>query len=418
MRLDQFIVKTKKNIFDTMLIRCFNKPIAAKITAFGWCFLFGFFLFLFSSFSNFSGGADSFGVKTVVIDAGHGGHDGGCEGAFSNEKNVALAISLKLGAYIEENFPDVEVIYTRKTDVFIELAERAAIANKAKADLFICIHANAGGNPSACGTETYVMGLSKSNANMEVAKRENSAILLEENYEEKYQGFDPNVTETYIALTMMQNAFLDQSLNFAAKIQYQFTERVGRKNRGVKQAGFLVLHQTSMPSVLIETGFLTNKEEEKFLNSDLGQDYMSSAIYRAFKEYKHEIEIKSVEEIDSNNESVDTEKASVEKVEHAAHDHEHKEVKKKNELVFMVQIATSSQKKKLTPDEFNGVEGVQLYKSGGVYRYVVGEAKNMDEAHALQIKMKQKGFQDAFIVAFKDGERIPISEAISIQKSL
>jgi len=236
--------------------------------------------------------SDFFGVKVVCIDAGHGGHDPGCHGVNSKEKHVALSIALKLGKHIEENFPDVKVVYTRKTDVYLKLWERAAIANKANADLFICIHANANDNKNALGTETYVMGLHKSEANLKVAKRENSSILLEEDYKAKYSDFDPNSPESYIVLTMRQNAFIDQSLNFAAKIQTQFTERVGRKNRGVKQAGFLVLHQTNMPSVLIETGFLTNKEEEKFLASNIGQDYMASAVYRAFKEYKNELSSK------------------------------------------------------------------------------------------------------------------------------
>ncbi|MFB0924702.1 MAG: N-acetylmuramoyl-L-alanine amidase, partial [Vicingaceae bacterium] len=257
----------------------------------------GFLVLIMNVFLNSimaQGKSDFFGVKTVCIDAGHGGHDGGCQGSKSQEKHVALSIALQLGKYIEDNFPDVKVVYTRKTDVYLKLWERAAIANKAKADLFICVHANANQNKSAFGTETFVMGLHKSESNLNVAKRENSSILLEEDYKTKYSDFDPNSPESYIVLTMRQNAFLDQSLSFAAKVQTQFTERVGRKNRGVKQAGFLVLHQTNMPSVLIETGFLTNKEEEKFLVSDLGQDYLASAVFRAFKSYKNELEGKDI----------------------------------------------------------------------------------------------------------------------------
>ena len=365
--------------------------------------------------------SDFFGVKTVCIDAGHGGHDGGCQGASSQEKHVALAIALKLGKHIEENFPDVKVVYTRKTDVYLKLYERAAVANKANADLFICIHANASDNKGALGTETFVMGLHKTEANLKVAKRENSAILLEDDYKTNYSDFDPNSPESYIVLTMTQNAFIDQSLSFAAKIQTQFTDRVGRKNRGVKQAGFLVLHQTSMPSVLIETGFLTNVEEEKFLVSDIGQDYMASAIYRAFKDYKAELEQKqNVEEpIDDKPDKIEpiNDKAIVKEDENKKKDKKKKDRDDEAEkgVVFKVQIATSSVKQELVPANFNGVEDVSIYEAGGLYRYTVGKESNMRNANQLQLQLKAKGFEDAFIVAFLDGKRIPISEAISKQ---
>ena len=406
------MLKAKKNNFDRNNGVIFNKIlINGMIKRMRYYFLV-FLSTLFSVSSFADGNDDFFGVKTIVIDAGHGGHDGGCQGSHSQEKHVALSIALKLGKYIEENFPDVEVVYTRKTDVFIPLFERAKIANKANADLFICVHANANDNKKALGTETFVMGLHKSEANLKVAKRENSSILLEEDYKTMYSDFDPNSPESYIVLTLRQNAFLDQSLSFAAKIQEQFTERVGRKNRGVKQAGFLVLHQTNMPSVLIETGFLTNLEEEKFLTSSIGQDYMASAIFRAFKEYKLEIEEKTkVEETveDTKEEKMEKVKEEVPK----------KEKKKKTEeplgVVFKVQIATSSVKKDLTPENFNGVEGVDLYEAGGLYRYTVGEERSVTNANRLQLQLKEKGFKDAFIVAFKDGKRIPLSEAIAQQ---
>jgi N-acetylmuramoyl-L-alanine amidase len=362
--------------------------------------------------------SDFFGVKTVCIDAGHGGHDPGCHGASANEKTVALAMALKLGKHIEENFPDVKVVYTRKTDVYLKLWERAAIANKAKADLFICIHANAGG-PTASGTETYVMGLHKSESNLNVAKRENSSILLEEDYKTKYSDFDPNSPESYIVLTMRQDAFIDQSLSFAAKIQHQFTERVGRKNRGVKQAGFLVLHQTNMPSVLIETGFLTNKEEEKFLASAQGQDYMSSAVYRAFKEYKKEIEGKS---LDDEKEIVEEVKPKVVREPKTKEElkKEKKEQKKNKEeaigVVFKVQFATSSKELELLPQNFKGIENVEIYKAGGLYRYVVGKETNMTAANELQLQVRNKGYKDAFVIAFSEGKRISISQALKLQQ--
>jgi N-acetylmuramoyl-L-alanine amidase len=229
-------------------------------------------------------------VDTIVIDPGHGGKDPGTHGKTAKEKDIALKISLKLGAYIEKNLPDVKVIYTRKDDRYIPLDERAAIANKHKADLFICIHANAIVNAVAYGTETYVMGLNKDASNMDVAKRENSVITLDENYEERYEGFDPKSPESYILFELTQGAYKESSLLFAAKIEEQFKNKVGRSSRGVKQAGFWVLWRTAMPSVLIETGFLSHVKEEAYLNSTEGQDLIASGIYRAFKEYKTQVE--------------------------------------------------------------------------------------------------------------------------------
>ena len=247
------------------------------------------------------------------------------------------------------------------------------------------------------------MGLHKSESNLNVAKRENSSILLEEDYKTKYSDFDPNSPESYIVLTMRQDAFIDQSLSFAAKIQQQFTERVGRRNRGVKQAGFLVLHQTNMPSVLIETGFLTNKEEEKFLASQKGQDYLSSAIYRAFKEYKKEIEGK-----ETSNDAV--EKKEIVKEVKPKDVPKIKEEKKKDKsktkvegVVFRVQFATSSKKLTLLPQNFKGIKNVEIYQAGGLYRYVVGKETNITDANSLQLQIRNKGYKDAFVIAFSKG---------------
>jgi N-acetylmuramoyl-L-alanine amidase len=231
-----------------------------------------------------------FKVDVVVIDAGHGGKDPGTSGQKAKEKDVTLKIALKLGKYIEENLPDVKVIYTRKGDTFPALEERPKIANRNNADLFISIHANANKNTKAFGTETYIMGLAKEQKNFEVAKRENSVILLDENYKEKYEGFDPESPESYILFSLTQSAFQENSLSFAHKVESQFKNRVGRHSRGVKQGPFWVLWSTAMPSVLIETGFLSNEKEEQYLLSAEGQDYMASGIYRAFKEYKAEVE--------------------------------------------------------------------------------------------------------------------------------
>jgi len=251
--------------------------------------LFTFYFSVFSCFSDVPGKKTGYKLRTVVIDAGHGGHDTGCLGSDSREKEVALRIALKLGKLIEANCPDVKVIYTRKTDVFIPLIERANIANRAKADLFICIHLNSGPK-SAYGAETFVMGLHKTDDNLNVAKRENAAILLEDNYQKNYDGFDPSSPEANIIFSLYQNQFMTQSLSFAAKIQKQFKDNSKRYSRGVKQAGFLVLYKTAMPSVLIENGFLTNDNDQRFLSSDAGQASMASSIYRAFKSYKSELE--------------------------------------------------------------------------------------------------------------------------------
>jgi N-acetylmuramoyl-L-alanine amidase len=236
-------------------------------------------------------------VKTVVVDAGHGGFQPGTMSAHTKEKDITLKVALKLGALIEQNLPDVKVIYTRKKDVAVGLDERAKIANDNQADVFISVHVNSlpetvsdARKQSIYGTETYVMGLHKSEANFEVAKRENSVILLEENYKEKYEGFDPNSPESYILFSLTQSATQEASLSLASKIEHQFKTKAGRNSKGVKQAGFMVLWMTSMPSVLVEIGYLSNTKEEKELNDEKVQDYLASAIYRAFKEYKTEVE--------------------------------------------------------------------------------------------------------------------------------
>lgn len=246
-----------------------------------------FFLFLPADYPDAS---SPYRIKTVVIDPGHGGHDAGCLGASAKEKHIALDIALKLGKHIETRYPDIKVIYTRTKDVFVELHERAAIANRAKADLFICIHANASESPSAFGTETFVMGLHKTAENLAVARRENAAILYEKDYKKRYDGYDPNSPEAHIIFNLFQRAYMEQSLLFAAKIQNEFEEYAGRFNRGVKQAGFLVLYRTSMPAVLIETGFLSNRAEEKYLLSEKGQNDIAVSIYRAFTSYKIDME--------------------------------------------------------------------------------------------------------------------------------
>ena len=233
---------------------------------------------------------NNFAIKTVVIDAGHGGRDPGAIGpGHINEKDIALAVALKFGEYLKQTFPDINIIYTRKTDVFLELHDRSDIANQNKADLFICIHCNSTNNSSVYGTSTYVLGLHRTEANLEVAKRENSVINLEDDRDKNYE-FDPNSPEGHIIMSMKQNAFLDQSIDIASKIENQFETSAKRKSLGVKQAGFYVIYKTTMPSLLSEIGFISNPTEEKFLNSEKGQDQVAQSLLRAFKDYKMEME--------------------------------------------------------------------------------------------------------------------------------
>jgi len=246
--------------------------------------------FLFGGFIPNETMMPAFRMKKIVLDAGHGGKDPGNLGSKSKEKDINLAVTLLVGKYIKENMPDVQVIYTRDDDSFPSLKERPNIANVNKADLFVSIHSNSAANKSAFGTETFVMGTKYFEANFDIVKKENSVIFLEENYEEEYEGFDPTSPESYMMFNLTQKAFIGNSISLADQIETQFRDRVGRKSRGVKQGPFYVLWTPSMPSVLVELGFLSNSEEEKFLMSQEGKEYMASAIYRSIKTYKEEIE--------------------------------------------------------------------------------------------------------------------------------
>jgi len=327
-------------------------------------------------------------VRKVVIDAGHGGKDPGAVGKYSKEKDIALSIALKTGDYIQKHLPDVEVIYTRKTDVFIELHNRARIANDSEADLFISIHCNANNSSKPYGTETYVMGLHKSQANLEVAKLENAAILKEEDYSDMYDGFDPSRDEDYITLTLFQNAHLESSLVLASMVQDQFRERAMLKDRGVWQAGFWVLYKTAMPGILVETGFLSNLNDEKYLRTDDGQSYIASAIYRAFKEYKQ-----MIEDPENSAEMAIDQMPIVQ-----------------DDICFRVQFASSSRKKAL--EKFDDLEDVRVYEHNGMFKYTSGNQTTFSEAIKLQNRVRgHKKYRDAFIVAFKNGERIDVDEA-------
>lgn len=354
-------------------------------------------------------------VATVVIDAGHGGHDPGALGSKSKEKDIVLSIALKLGKLIENNFSDVKVIYTRKTDEFIELHRRAKIANENHADLFISLHCNSSKSKDAYGSESFVMGLHRSHANLEVAKKENAAILYEDDYKNTYDGFDPNSPEANIIFSLFQNAYLDQSLDFAAKVQKHFRKNVKSLDRGVKQDGFLVLYKTTMPAILIETGFISHPKEEEFLISEKGKSDIAHSIFDAFKEYKFKVE-------GFNNQAqITTTKYEDEKIISGSQATDNKDIKSvlldtltKNVISFRVQFATSSIDKPVHSPDFKGLENVRKYYHGNLYKYTVGNESSLKEANSLLIKMQEKGFKDAFVVAFLNEERISPTEAVKL----
>ena len=356
-------------------------------------------------------------ITTVVIDAGHGGKDTGALGAISKEKDLNLTVALLTGDYIKKNLPDVTVIYTRERDVFVPLGDRADIANRNNADVFISIHCNSasGKNGStAMGAETFVLGEHKNAANLEVAKKENSAILLEEDADARYDNFDLDSPEAYIALSLFQQEYLNQSLSLAAKVQDQFTKRVGRKDRGVQQAGFLVLWKTAMPSILIELGFISNASEERFLASEAGQTYMASAIFRAFRDFK------TAYEGENNNASspvdvIEVEPTPVTEPVQAAE----QELKPQtpptpqntSAVSFKVQFATRDTEVPVTAKEFEKVPEVGVYFYNGAYRYTSGDFRTKQEATDRQAAVRKLGYSDAFVVAFINGERATLKEA-------
>jgi len=354
-------------------------------------------------------------IRKVVLDAGHGGDDPGAVGKKSKEKDIALAVALKIGNYIKAAFPEIEVIYTRKTDVFVELYKRAKIANDSKADLFISIHCNASKSIEPQGTETWVMGLHKSQANLEVAKKENAAILYENDYSVQYDGFDPNSPEANIIFSLYQNAYLDQSLKFSSLVQKQFSTKAGRTDRGVKQAGFLVLYKTTMPGALIEIGFISHPEEEEYLRSESGQNIIASAIYRSFKEYK--ILLEGCVNLPENNIPSDTIFRQVivkdtSKIVVKPDTVKVSQNTKSKEVFFRVQFATSSNKKSVNLPDFKGLDEVKFYFQNGLYKYTCGNFKTLKEAVDCQHIVQSKGFKDAFVVAFLNEERISPNEAL------
>lgn len=329
-------------------------------------------------------------VKTIVIDAGHGGKDSGAIGKSGYlEKKLVLAVSLKVGGYLKENLPDAKIIYTRSSDEFIELHERANIANKNNADLFISIHANSAGSSSAHGTETFVLGLHKSEDNLAVAQRENSVIKYEDDTDKHYKT-DLNSPDGMIKLSMMQSAYLDQSIELASRIQSQFTERVNRTDRGVRQAGFVVLYKTTMPSILIELGFLSNYEEEKFLKSETGQDYMASAIFRAVRDYTE-----GMEKLYAEHKEILIEEEKI-------------RIKKEAERkpTFKIQLYASKSVADKNSKVYRDFKNVNIeIANNGIYRYLVNEYFDLEKAKSDLITFEKKGYKGAYIVAYVGGVR-------------
>lgn len=359
----------------------------------------------------------------VVIDAGHGGHDPGAVGKISKEKNINLSVALQLGNLIKEQCPDTRVIYTRNKDVFIPLARRAEIANEAKADLFISIHTNSvGGNKSVQGASTWTLGLAKSDANLEVAKRENSVILYEDDYKTRYAGFNPNSAESYIIFEFMQDKYMSQSVHLASLVQKEFKQTGKRIDRGVHQAGFLVLKASAMPSILIELGFISNPAEERYLNSDTGKKTLANSIFQAFLTYKEEQKMRlegskgitrSENGLQKSTASQPSSTASASATKKAPPATTSAQTQKTAEQipVFKVQILTSSKPLSPKDKQFKGLKDIDSYKENGLYKYTYGSSTNYNEI--LRIKKEvSKLIKDAFIIAFKNGKKMDTSTAI------
>ena len=353
------------------------------------------------SYNVFSNGINNNKLKTIVIDPGHGGKDPGTLGTkrYSKyEKDIALSVSLKLGNYILNSFPDIKVVYTRKEDVFLELNERTRIANKSNADIFISVHCDGFTNSKAYGASVFVMGMSKLKANLDVAMRENAAMYLEDNYKQKYDGFDPKSAESYIVFSLMQNTYLEQSLQLAEYVEEQFAYKANRKSRGVKQAPFYVISRTNMPSILVECGFLTNPKEEDYLQTDKGQNQIAMSIFEAVKNYK--LSIESSFSLNNIIDSNDINKS--------------KNNLQLNKVIYKVQIATNLTSI-FNDKKFAGIK-VEEKLVNGIYKYYVGSNTDKRIVDEMKTDLKNNGFKDAFVVAFYNGKRISTKDALNLQK--
>ena len=355
----------------------------------------------------------------LVIDAGHGGHDPGAIGRISKEKDINLNVALRFGKLIEQNCPDVKVIYTRQSDVFIPLDRRAQIANDAKADLFISIHTNSlAKNHTAKGASTWTLGLAKSQANLEVAQRENAVILYEDDYKTRYAGFNPNSAESYIIFEFMQDKYMEQSVHLASLVQEQFRHTCRRNDRGVHQAGFLVLKASAMPSILIELGFISTPEEERYLNSQNGINTLAQGIFQAFDAYKQEQKARlggtsspqtapSSPTQASRKETTD----ATQKGEQPAITDHITDKENSTRPVFKIQICTSKELIKANDRRLKGLKNVEHYQEDGLYKYTYGASENYNQIARLKRTITSK-FKDAFIIAFKNGRKMDVNQAI------
>ncbi len=378
------------------LKNCKHKSISFK----------GFLLLVFALSSLYS--TQIFAQKknyVVVIDAGHGGKDPGGVANGYKEKDVALNVTLLLGKELSKS-KDIDVVYTRKKDIFIGLWERGRIANKAKADLFVSIHCNTVVSSKPYGTETFVLGLASSKQNLEIAKKENAVILLEDNYKEKYKGYDPNSPESFVGLTLMQEENLDKSFAVASEVQKNFKNNLKRKDRGVKQNNFVVLHQTYMPSILIELGFLSNKIEGRYLSSSKGQKQLANQIGRAINKYFDQIKLNTVSTegvvvvVDDNtNPKTENKEPQIDTV-------------VEDDVLFKIQIASSKKRIRTKSYNFKGLKNVERVKVGKYYKYYYGHSSDYQETKEAFRKAKKKGYSSAFIVAFKNGEKVPLAQAL------
>lgn len=359
------------------------------------------FLTVFISYSVHSQSDKKF---VLILDAGHGGKDPGNSYHGYVEKDIALKTTLKVGEYLEKE-KDFKIIYTRVNDEFIELANRPKIANKANANLFVSIHCNSVKNFGPSGTETFVMGLSRSNMNLEVAKSENSVIYLEDNYKETYKGFDPKKPETLLGITMVKEENLNNSIHLASKIQDNFTSNLKRKTRGVKQQPLWVLDASVMPGVLIELGFLSNEEEGAYLNSKEGQHKMARQIADAIIEYKKDYFGESGSNSISNNDKPEIKAVNSETKSEAT-------TIKKTDVVFKVQIAASSKKLALVSKNFKGLKNISVVKTNTLYKYSYGETLSYETAKKLKLEAENKGYKESFIIAFKNGKSVDVKEYI------
>jgi N-acetylmuramoyl-L-alanine amidase len=357
-------------------------------------------------------------ISVVVIDPGHGGKDFGANVGDAKEKDIVLDLSKRLGELIKSSYPDIKIIYTRTKDVFIPLYDRANIANKNEADLFISIHVNGTDNKGVQGTETFVLGEHRSKDNFEVVKKENSVILLEEDYETTYEGFDPNSAESYIMFANAQSEYLEQSIMLASEIQNQFSHYAKRIDRSVKQAGFLVLRQAAMPSVLVELGFISHPNERNYLLSEHGKSTLSVSIFNAFKDYKKKIEEKSSfvihSEHDNTPKTTSESKSNSEETATISNNNEESATLKESntgQIFFSVQIAASTKKIEPTPSNFKGEKNVFRTETNEMLRFYSGKFDKYEDA-VKEKKRIEKKFPQSFVVAFENNEIISVKKAM------